>query len=64
MAPKKRGTRKRKNQEGLEGEDAREQEAEERRGGKEKQRGNKKYIGAHMGIQGKGHGRLSSGTWA
>lgn len=59
MAPKTRGGRKRKTEEGLEGENAGELEAEKRGGSKQKQRGNKKYIGAHVSIQGKVFGRLS-----
>lgn len=56
MAPKTRGARKRE-----EGEDAGGKEAG-KRGGKKTQRRGKKYIGAHVSIQGKvfGHfGRFS-----
>lgn len=59
MAPKTRGARKRKTEEGLEEEKAGELEAEKRGGSKPKQRGNKKYIGAHVSIQGKVFGLLS-----
>lgn len=59
MAPKTRGARKRKTEESLEGEKAGELEAERRGGSKQKQRGNKKYIGAHVSIQGKVFGLLS-----
>lgn len=55
MAPKKRGTRKRKTEETLEG-DKEEEEAGDRGEERERKRGdrgNKKYIGAHVGIQGK-----------
>lgn len=45
MGPKKSGARKRKTEEDLEGEG-------ERGDGKRKNRGNKKYIGAHVGISG------------
>lgn len=59
MAPKKRGARKRKTQESSESEDSEAQEAEQRGAGRQKQRGNKKYIGAHVSIQGEVGGRLS-----
>ncbi|XP_071318305.1 probable endonuclease 4 isoform X2 [Trachinotus anak] len=56
MGPRKRGARKRKAEEALggekEGEDTEEQEADERGDRRRKDRGNKKYIGAHVGIQG------------
>ncbi|KAM9336257.1 putative endonuclease 4 isoform 2-T2 [Symphorus nematophorus] len=55
MGPKKRGGRKRKTEEALEAEkeeDTEEKEAEERGDSRRKVRGNKKYIGAHVGIQG------------
>lgn len=58
MAPKKRGARKRKTEEALEAEDAGKQEAERSQAGVRKQRPNKKYIGAHVSIQGKVRGRL------
>lgn len=51
MAPKKRGARKRKAEEGL--------EAEQREASVQKHRRNKKYIGAHVGIQGKVCGHFS-----
>lgn len=56
MGPRKRGARKRKTEEALEGEkeaETEEKEAveiEERK--RRKDRGNEKYIGAHVGIQG------------
>lgn len=57
MAPRKRGARKRKTEEALEGEkegeDTEEKEADGRGDRRRKERGNKKYIGAHVGIQGK-----------
>lgn len=48
MAPKTRGARKRE-----QGEDAGGKEAGEREGSKKTQRRGKKYIGAHVSIQGK-----------
>lgn len=51
MAPKKRAARKRKAEEGL--------EAEQREASVQKHRRNKKYIGAHVGIQGKVCGHFS-----
>lgn len=57
MGPRKRGARKRKTEEALggekEAEDIEEKEADERGDRRRKDRGNKKYIGAHVGIQGK-----------
>ncbi|GAA6219948.1 uncharacterized protein LOC108889127 [Lates japonicus] len=56
MGPRKRGARKRKTEEALEGEkegeDTEEKEADGRGDRRRKERGNKKYIGAHVGIQG------------
>lgn len=55
MGPKKRGARKRTSEEALGGEKHREgneEEAEERGDRRRKNRGNNKYIGAHVGIQG------------
>ncbi|KAF3704652.1 DNA-(apurinic or apyrimidinic site) lyase [Channa argus] len=55
MGPRKTGARKRKTEEALGGEgpgDSEEKDAEERDDRKRKDRGNKKYIGAHVGIQG------------
>lgn len=55
MGPKKTGARKRKTEEALEGEnegEPAEEEAEQRADRRRKERGNKKYIGAHVGIQG------------
>ncbi|XP_022598606.1 uncharacterized protein LOC111219987 isoform X2 [Seriola dumerili] len=57
MGPRKRGARKRKTEEALaeekEREDTEEKEADERGDRRRKDRGkNKKYIGAHVGIQG------------
>lgn len=50
------GPRKRKTEEALGGEQggegAEEKEADERGGLRRKERGNEKYIGAHVGIQG------------
>lgn len=51
MAPKKRGTRKRKTEEALEGDNDGDN-TEERGDKRRKHRANKKYIGAHVGIQG------------
>lgn len=48
MGPKKRESRKRKTEVDSEG-DATENRPERRK----RERGNKKYIGAHVGIQGK-----------
>lgn len=48
MAPRKRGARKRMSENALGGE----KEGEENEERKRKDRGNKKYIGAHVGIQG------------
>lgn len=62
MGPKKRAARKRKTEEALEGEnegEPAEREAEQRADRRRKERGNKKYIGAHVGIQGKLLVRLS-----
>lgn len=59
MAPKKRGTRKRKTEEDLEAEDAEQEEAEQREASMQKQRRNKKYIGAHVSIQGMVCGHFS-----
>lgn len=57
MGPRKTGARKRKTEEALGGEkleeDTDEKEAEERGDRRRKERGNKKYIGAHVGIQGR-----------
>lgn len=59
MGPRRRGTRKRKPEEVLEGENeggnTAEKEAEETAGRMRKYRGNKKYIGAHVGIQGRAY---------
>ncbi|XP_035469835.1 probable endonuclease 4 isoform X2 [Scophthalmus maximus] len=56
MGPKKRGARKRKGEEALEGEEEEEEteekEADQRADRRRKGRGTKKYIGAHVGIQG------------
>ncbi|XP_071754524.2 putative endonuclease 4 [Centroberyx gerrardi] len=55
MGPKTRAARKRKTEEALEGDKEGKEEdkgAEERRESGRKHRGNKKYIGAHVGIQG------------
>lgn len=57
MGPRKRGVTKRKREQALEIESEREnpedKEAEEKEERKRrKDRGNKKYIGAHVGIQG------------
>ncbi|XP_032357435.1 probable endonuclease 4 isoform X2 [Etheostoma spectabile] len=55
MGPKKRRARKRRSEEALGGEKQREGnelEVEERGDGRRKNRGNNKYIGAHVGIQG------------
>ncbi|XP_074518735.1 putative endonuclease 4 isoform X2 [Halichoeres trimaculatus] len=53
MGPKKRGARKRKTEEAVGDEgNIQEREAEEKNGRRRKERGNKKYIGAHVGIQG------------
>lgn len=49
MAPRTRGSRKREGKE----------EAEKRGGGGKRPRGGRKYIGAHVSIQGKGSGLLS-----
>lgn len=59
MAPKTRGARKRGK-----GEDAEGKEAGGRKGSKKTQRRGKKYIGAHVSIQGKvsGHFRRLSGV--
>lgn len=59
MAPKKRAARKGKTEECLEAEDAGKQEAEQRQASVRKQRRNKKYIGAHVSIQGKVCGHSS-----
>ena len=59
MGPRRRGARKRKTEEALEGEkggegiEEEEEEAGVRGDRRRKGRGNKKYIGAHVGIQGK-----------
>lgn len=57
MGPKKRGTQKRKNEDALGDEtgggDIKDNEAEEKDDRSITERGNKKYIGAHVGIQGK-----------
>lgn len=57
MAPRKTGARKRKTEEPLGGqkggEDTQEKQAEETVDRRRKDRGNKKYIGAHVGIQGR-----------
>ncbi len=52
MGPKKRGARKRKNEKAVEEEDEREK-TEERTERRRKDHGKRKYIGAHVGIQGK-----------
>ncbi|XP_034427095.1 probable endonuclease 4 [Hippoglossus hippoglossus] len=55
MGPRKRGARKRKSEEELEGEKEEEEKTEEadQRGERRRMdRGTKKYIGAHVGIQG------------
>lgn len=49
MGPKKRGAKKRKTEESSEEEDTEEEERGDKR---RKHRGNKKYIGAHVSIQG------------
>lgn len=49
MGPKKRGARKRKTEDALREEEDTEDRGDSRR---RKHRGNKKYIGAHVGIQG------------
>ncbi|XP_034049896.1 probable endonuclease 4 isoform X2 [Thalassophryne amazonica] len=51
MGPKKRGAKKRKNEQDS-GAQKEEEEPEERGGKRRKEDGNKKYIGAHVGIQG------------
>lgn len=50
MSQRKRGTRKRKNEDASGGE--KESEDTEKRGDRKKSHANKKYIGAHVGIQG------------
>ncbi|XP_062269954.1 probable endonuclease 4 isoform X1 [Platichthys flesus] len=54
MGPKKRGARKRKSEPDLEGdkEEEKTEEPDQRGGRRRKDRGTKKYIGAHVGIQG------------
>lgn len=57
MGPRKRGAKKRKTEEAFggekEGEHTEEEEAEGRGDRRRKDPANKKYIGAHVGIQGK-----------
>lgn len=52
MGPRKTGARKRKTEEALGGEKG-EEHTEERGDRRRKDRGNNKYIGAHVGIQGR-----------
>ncbi|XP_034564619.1 probable endonuclease 4 isoform X2 [Notolabrus celidotus] len=52
MAPKKRGARKRKNEEAFEEDREEEKTVEKEADRRRKERGNKKYIGAHVSIQG------------
>lgn len=59
MATKTRGRRKRESEEDWEAEDAGKQKAEGKRARTQKQRRNKKYIGAHVSIQGKLCGHFS-----